>query len=330
MAVRGAAEDDKLIGRKKGGFVIESLLAEGPFSRVYKAARRSDNALKAIKVAKQIEQSGSLYDACTFVTAGSIFVTGGVRGVHPDPYQLLTHQHAKLKCAGDPVLVRLESDLAEDGGLYFEMEFIEGKTLAEVAAAGPVPLVLFAELARSMQRLCAHAGFTFHGDMKPANIMVADDGRARLIDPGYFGPLDCREGNFADCAVTTAAYYPELLPDDLLAFGIMLWEIATGHHPLDGVCTLAHAEKRNADESLIAMVRAAQAVGLYNLAPLLDLPSPRASRPDMSPACENVLLKAMRLRKLAGGKLGLDSGYTSFDELAAALTGLMESGQKTL
>src|SRR6266568_256874 len=80
-------------------------------------------------------------------------------------------------------------DMGEDGGIaYIVMEFIQGKTLDQLIGEGgrPLPPEQSLEILTSAARALdyAHAHGIIHRDVKPANIMVQDDGIVKLADFG--------------------------------------------------------------------------------------------------------------------------------------------------
>ena len=87
----------------------------------------------------------------------------------------------------------------EDGSAYLVMEFVPGKTLESVMAAqGALPLarvgVWAGDLANALHR--AHRASIVHGDVKPANIFVTDEGHIKLGDFGIarYGDAAFRHG----------------------------------------------------------------------------------------------------------------------------------------
>lgn len=66
-------------------------------------------------------------------------------------------------------------DVGESGDVRFiAMEFVEGRTLAERIAAGPLPLAEIIDLAQPITEAleAAHASGVVHRDIKPANLMI--------------------------------------------------------------------------------------------------------------------------------------------------------------
>jgi hypothetical protein len=75
---------------------------------------------------------------------------------------------------------------ASDGTSFIAMELVEGKTLRELLASGPLPprrlLPLAAQVASGLSR--AHAAGIVHRDLKPENLMVTRDGLVKILDFG--------------------------------------------------------------------------------------------------------------------------------------------------
>ena len=126
---------------------------------------------------------------------------------------------------------------------FISMEFLEGETLRDRLAAGPLP----GRAARVIaQQLCAglaeaHSQQVIHDDLKPHNVILTQDfdgaPRAVITDFG----LARRTGAAVVVLGGTPAYMaPELwkkekpsIRSDIYALGVMLWEIHTGLAPAD-------------------------------------------------------------------------------------------------
>lgn len=83
-------------------------------------------------------------------------------------------------------------------------EYVEGVTLAEVLARGPVAARAAAAYVRQIASALGalHAHGVLHLDLKPANILIGSDGRARLIDLGIADLI----GNTREVALGTPRY----------------------------------------------------------------------------------------------------------------------------
>jgi eukaryotic-like serine/threonine-protein kinase len=137
---------------------------------------------------------------------------------------------------------------------YIVFEYVEGETLKErIRRLGRLPIaeaVAYAiEIARALGT--AHARHIVHRDVKPQNVLIDDEGSAKVTDFGIARTLD-EEGLTADGRVlgTTDYVSPEQAlgqpvtgQSDLYSLGIVLYEMLTGEVPFKGENQIAVAMK---------------------------------------------------------------------------------------
>jgi serine/threonine-protein kinase len=146
-------------------------------------------------------------------------------------------------------------DAGEDEGRpYIVFEYVEGETLKErIRRLGRLPIseaVAYAiEIARALG--AAHARHIVHRDVKPQNVLIDEEGSAKVTDFGIARTLD-EEGLTADGRVlgTTDYVSPEQAlgqpvtgQSDLYALGVVLYEMLTGEVPFKGDSQVAVAMK---------------------------------------------------------------------------------------
>lgn len=308
------------VGLTVESFTIEEQLGEGSFAWVYRGANPHDkNDRRAFKVAKPVELVGDRGTTGAIHTRALRHRTNGVENIHPDGSELLRLQWQKLQRSSDPALVAYEGLFSRGPFSYCRMEYVEGRRLRDLIDSGTSEdadraVEVLLEIAVAMDRLTVE-GFNWHGDLTPDNIMVTDSA-IKLLDPGYFGPLNCEEGLIPDAIVTTPMYYPLLQPDDVMALGLILWEIVLQEPLLDPpagtVASKASAELRR-------WIERQEMLGKFFTSPLLNAKLPSEIHPDVDEATERLLLKAVRLQLNSQGRLDRDSGFKSFKEFIDAL-----------
>lgn len=83
----------------------------------------------------------------------------------------------------------------DNGKLYFVMEFVDGRSLSDVMAKTPLPLLTAFECIRDASRgiAYAHKKNVIHRDIKPSNLLVRRDGSVKILDMGLARCLDTEE-----------------------------------------------------------------------------------------------------------------------------------------
>jgi serine/threonine-protein kinase len=136
-------------------------------------------------------------------------------------------------------------DSGEDGEQAFlVMECLPGRTLAEVLADGPLPAEQVRSIAGQLlgALAAAHAVGVVHRDVKPGNVLMTPDGKAKLADFGIAKTAETPDLTATGLVVGTAWYVaPERLAgapaspaSDLYSLGVVLYEAATGEKPYEG------------------------------------------------------------------------------------------------
>ena len=133
----------------------------------------------------------------------------------------------------------------EDGRPYIVFEYVEGETLKErIRRMGRLPIdeaIAYAiEIARALG--AAHGQQIVHRDIKPQNVLVDEEGSAKVTDFGIARSLE-EEGLTADGRVlgTTDYVSPEQAlghdvdgQSDIYSLGVVLYEMLTGDVPFHG------------------------------------------------------------------------------------------------
>ena len=176
-------------------------------------------------------------------------------------------------------------DVGQDGNLYYiVMELIKGKTLKEIIIEenGPLPWKWSTNIAIQIASALetAHKNNIVHRDIKPHNILITEDGIAKVTDFGiakavsnstitafgstmgsvhYFSPEHAR-GGYTDSK------------SDLYSLGVVMYEMLTGRVPFDADTPVSVALKHMQEEPV----------------PPIDI------NPKIPHAINDIILKAMR------------------------------------
>ncbi len=169
---------------------------------------------------------------------------------HPDMRRRFEREARAAARLSHPNVVAVY-DSGEDRGLaYLVMERLPGQTLADRIARGPLPPAHVAAIGADVLAAldAAHSLGMVHRDIKPGNILIGADGRAKVADFGIAKSLELAppagDPILADLTQTglvigTPAYlapermlgHPATVQADLYAAGVVLYEALTGHKP---------------------------------------------------------------------------------------------------
>ena len=182
-----------------------------------------------------------------------------------------------LAALNHPHIAHIHGLEESDGVRALVLEFVEGPTLADRIARGPVPmteaLIIAHQIAEAVE--AAHEQGIIHRDLKPANIKVRTDGTVKVLDFGLAKALDPVSAGAADVTASPTITSPALMTgggvilgtaaymspeqargqvidkrSDIWAFGCVLFEMITGRRVFPGATmsdTIAAVLERSPD-----------------------------------------------------------------------------------
>ena len=237
------------VGEHIQGYRISRFLGRGGFSSVFQAEHEETGAKVALKVGNATgggRQVTRLLEITARRTPNGIspdelpaeavfFEPVGVRIDLFDETEvdaMLRSESNLLSASHSPNLVALRERLTVSGRPVLVLDFVRGKTLREkIRGLEGIHLNWFLTVVRTLITLRDAGTLEYHGDLKPENIIIKPSGKVVLIDPAMRIP---EQG-----VVTTTPHYNPLLhvssKADVMAIGIMIYEILTGTLPFDDV-----------------------------------------------------------------------------------------------
>ena len=215
----------------------------------------------------------------------------------------------------------------DDGTLFLAMEYIPGHTLRDVirkeAPMAPAKALTLIEPVLAALGAAHQAGLV-HRDVKPENVLIADDGRIKVADFGLARAISTETQHTATGGVligTVSYLAPELVVDgksdaraDVYAAGVLIYELLTGRKPHEGESPIQVAYKHVHEDVPPASEE------IPGIPPYVDALIARACARDreLRPADARVLLH--QVRRVHGA---LDHGVRDDPELTADLAPTM-------
>lgn len=223
-AVLGFDDRELSAGARLGPYELVSLIASGGMGSVY-LARRADDVFDKQVAIKVMQRS--------------------VAGPHlEDRFQRERQALARLD---HPNVTRLlDGGTTPDGRPYLVMEYVEGRPIDlychDMRATIAQRLELFTTVCAAVAY--AHRNLVIHRDVKPSNVLVADDGTVKLLDFGIARWLDHEDGTAVTATITrlramTPEYAspeqirgePVSTATDVYSLGVLLYELLCGRRP---------------------------------------------------------------------------------------------------
>jgi beta-lactam-binding protein with PASTA domain len=211
----------------------------------------------------------------------------------------------------------------DDGTLFLAMEYIPGHTLRDVirkeAPMAPAKALTLIEPVLAALGAAHQAGLV-HRDVKPENVLIADDGRVKVADFGLARAVSAETQHTATGGVligTVSYLAPELVVDgrsdaraDVYAAGVLIYEMLTGRKPHEGDSPIQVAYKHVHEDV------PPPSAEIPGIPPYVDALLARACARDreLRPADARVLLH--QVRRVHGA---LDHGVRDDPELTADL-----------
>ncbi|WP_250032831.1 diguanylate cyclase domain-containing protein [Paractinoplanes maris] len=201
-------------GPRPPGYVVLGTLGQGHQGTVYRVQR--DGAEFALKV----------------------LAAGAETGTSPAAARREAAKLATIRCPGVPRVYEVGS---VEGRPYLVMEVVEGRPLSDALRPGPLPwdTLLRTAIGAATVLEAVHRAQLLHGDVKPDNIILGEDGVVRLIDFSLGAQLSAADadGRVAGSALYSSPEQSGMLERaldaraDLYSLGAVLFEAATGKPP---------------------------------------------------------------------------------------------------
>lgn len=213
-----AREQDPLIGTTFDHYEIVARVGEGGMGSVYRALDKSLQRYVALKVIR----------------------SGGQSAEDTRQLQRLFQEAIAQARVNHPNVVHIYYVGQHDDSPFLAMELVDGETLADQFANGPLPFIEVVNIAIQVADALRHSVSydILHGDIKPSNILLTRDGAAKLSDFGLARRLSQVADPDVGIAGTPIYMAPEAIqPDaadirsDMYSLGVTLFEMTFGRLP---------------------------------------------------------------------------------------------------
>jgi serine/threonine-protein kinase len=186
-------------GARLGSYQILSALGSGGMGEVYRARDTKLNRDVALKVLPE-----------AFTT-------------DPDRLARFRREAHVLAALNHPNIAAIYGFEESDGVRALVLELVEGPTLADRIAQGPIPLDEALPMARQIAVAleAAHEQGIVHRDLKPANVKLRDDGTVKVLD---FGLAKALEPSAMPHASATTS--PTITSPAMTQLGVILGTVA--------------------------------------------------------------------------------------------------------
>jgi outer membrane protein assembly factor BamB len=266
-----------------GDYELLEEIARGGMGVVYKARQVSLNRVVALKM----------------ILAGQLAGEDDLRRFRQEAETAASLQH--------PNIVAIHEVGEHEGQHYFSMDYVEGRSLADLVRDHPLPPDQAVRYVRIIAEAVhfAHGKGVLHRDLKPSNVLIDAFDQPRVTDFGLAKRTDREARLTATGAVLgTPSYMPPEQasdqrgplgpPSDVYALGSVLYELVTGRPPFRAATPM---------DTLLQVLQAEPA-------------SPRLLNPAISRDLETVLLKCLAKEPV--------QRYPSARELAEDLLAILE------
>jgi serine/threonine-protein kinase len=203
-------------------YEVEELVGAGGMSSVYRAHDRLLDRKVALKVMHQHY------------------------GGDPEHVERFRREARSVAALSHPNVVTVIDRGEHRGRQFIVFEYVDGENLKQlIQRRGPAPVATALELAIQIAQALsfAHRHGLVHRDVKPQNVLLNGDGRAKVTDFGIARSLDVQQGVTQTGTVLGTSEYiaPEQAQGrnvdeqtDVYSLGVVLYELLSGHVPFAG------------------------------------------------------------------------------------------------